>query len=110
MAWEYTEKGKKISDLIEQKIKKVNKDSNEHIITISFKIKFIDSARFMERSLTNLVDNFAEEIDKFKCKDCNCFLEYQSFKENLIKNKCLSSNKDFSNKIKKNKNMIQEYN
>ena len=101
MAWESTEKGKKISDLIERKIKKVNKDSNEHIITISFKIKFIDSARFMERSLTNLVDNFAEEIDKFKCKDCNCFLEYRSFKENLIKNKYLSSNKDSSNKIKK---------
>ena len=79
MAWENTEKGKKISDLIERKIKKVNKDSNEHIITISFKIKFIDSARFMERSLTNLVDNFAEEIDEFKCKDCNCFLEYPKF-------------------------------
>ena len=51
MAWENTENGKKFSGLIERKIKKVNEDSNEHIITISSKIKFINSARFMTRLL-----------------------------------------------------------
>ena len=101
MAWENTENAKKFSGLIERKIKKVNEDSNEHIITISSKIKFINSARFMTRLLTNLVDNLAEEIHKFKCEDCNYFLEYQSVKENLIKYRCFSSNKDSSNKIDK---------
>ena len=43
-------------------------------VTISYKIKFIDSARFMASSLSNLVDNIAEGIHKIKCKDCDCFL------------------------------------
>ena len=30
---------------------------------------------------------------------CDCFLEYESVKENLIKCKCISCNKDYSNKI-----------
>ena len=40
--------------------------------------------------LSNLVGNLAEEILKIKCKDLDCFLEYESAKDNLIKNKCLS--------------------
>ena len=62
-------------------------------------MKFIDSARFMASSLLNLVDNLAEGIHKIKSNDCDCFLEYESVKDNLIKYKCLSCNKDYSNKI-----------
>ena len=51
----------------------------------------------MASSLSNLVDNLAKGIHKIKCKDSNCFLEYESVKENLIKYKCLSCNKDYSN-------------
>ena len=40
-----------------------------------------------------------EGIKKIKCKDCGCFLEYESVKDNLIKYKCLSCNKDYSNKL-----------
>ena len=82
---ENTEKCKTISALIERKVRKVDKDGNEHILTISCKIKFIDSASFMASLLPNLVDNLAEKIHKFKCKDCDRFLEYQSVKDNLIK-------------------------
>ena len=53
----------------------------------------------MASSLSNLVDNLAEGIHKIKCKDCDCFLEYESVKDNLIKYKCLSCNKDYSNKL-----------
>ena len=53
-----------------KKVAKIDKDGNEG----AFKIKFIDSARFMATSLTNLVDNLTEGIQKIKCKDCNCFL------------------------------------
>ena len=49
--------------------------------------------------LLNLVDNLAEGIYKIKCKDCDCLLEYESVKDNLIKYKCLSCNKDYSNKL-----------
>ena len=53
----------------------------------------------MASSLSNLADNIPEGIDKIKCKDCDCLLEYESFKENLMKYKCLSCNKDYSNKL-----------
>ena len=53
----------------------------------------------MTSSLSNLVDNFEEGVHKTKCKDCNCFLEYEIVKDNLIKYKFLSCNKDYSNKL-----------
>ena len=53
----------------------------------------------MACSLSNLVDNFTEEIHKINCRDCDCFLEYESVKDNLIKYKWLSCNKNYSNKI-----------
>ena len=53
----------------------------------------------MATSLSNLVDNFIEEIRKTKWKDCDCLLEYESVKKNSIKYKCTSCNKDYSNKI-----------
>ena len=87
---------------------KIDKDGNESVVTISYKIKFIDSARFMAISLSNLVDNLSEEIHKIKCKDCNCILA----KDNLIKYKYLSCNKNYSSKIdeelkKKFKNIFE---
>ena len=55
--------------------------------------------------LSNLANNFAEGICKFKCKDehnkktcetcenkykgCECFLECKNFRDNLIDYKCL---------------------
>ena len=96
---ENTENYKTISVPIEKQVIKVDKEGIENIITISYKIKFIDSARFIASLLSNLVDNLAEEIHKIKCEDCGCFLEYESVKDNLIKYKCLSCNKNYSNKI-----------
>ena len=52
----------------------------------------------MATSLSNLVDNLTEGIDKIKCKYCDCFLEFESVKGNLINYKSLSCNKDYSNK------------
>ena len=53
----------------------------------------------MASSLSYLVDNLAEGIHKIKCKDCDCFLEFESVKDNLIKYKCLSCNKNYSSKL-----------
>ena len=53
----------------------------------------------MTTSLSNLADNLAEVIHKIKCKDCEYFLEYESVKDNLVKCKYLSCNKDYSNKL-----------
>ena len=55
----------------------------------------------MASSLSNLVDNLAEGTHKSKCKYCDCFLEYESVKDNLMKYKCLSFNKNYSSKFDK---------
>ena len=96
---ENTEKYKTFSVPIDKEVTKIDKDGNESVVTLSYKIKFIDSARFMASSLSNLVENLTEGIHKVKCKDCVCFLEYESVKCHLIKYKCLSYNKDHSNKL-----------
>ena len=82
-----------------KEVTNIDKDGNESVVTIYYRIKFIDSARFMASSLSNLVDNLAEGVHKTKCKDCDCFLEYKRIKKNLIKYKCLSCNKDYSKKL-----------
>ena len=70
---------------------KNNKCGNESVETVSYKIKCIDSVRFIASSLSSLVDNLAEGIHKIKCKDCDCFLKYESVKDNLIKQyKCIN--------------------
>ena len=61
-----------------------NRKRNCRNQTTSYKIKFIDSARFMAISSLKLVDNITEGIPKIQCKDCDCFLEYESVKDNLI--------------------------
>ena len=53
----------------------------------------------MASLLSNLIDNPAEGIHKIKCIYCDCFLEYESVKDNLIKYECLSCNKVYSNKL-----------
>ena len=61
---ENTEKYKTFSVSIEKEVTKIDEDSNENVITISYKIKLIDSARFMASSLSNLLNNLAEGIHK----------------------------------------------
>ena len=63
-----SEKYKTFSILEEKEVTNIDKYGNESIVNISYKIKFIDSARFMASSLSNLVDNLAEVIQKIKCK------------------------------------------
>ena len=53
----------------------------------------------MAISLSDIVDNLIEGIQKIMCKDCDCFLEYESVKDNSTKYKHLSCSKYYSNKI-----------
>ena len=52
---------KKLQELIKNGKKKI-------IRSISTRLQPIDSSRFMTSSLSNLVNNLAEEIQKYKCK------------------------------------------
>ena len=94
-----TEKYKTFSVPIEKEVTKLDEDGNESVVTLSYKIEFIDSAIFMATSLSNLVANLTEGIHKIKCKDCDWFCEYGRVKDSLIKYKCLSCNKDYSKKL-----------
>ena len=52
------------------------KDSNDNEKTIIYRIKFIDSFRFMSTSLSNLVDNLSNRIiENGKCNDCDSYLD-----------------------------------
>ena len=83
---------------IEKEVTNISKDGNRSVVTISYKIRFIDSVRFTANSLSNHVDNLVEGMHKIECKGCDCFLVYESVKDNLIKYECLPCNKDYSNK------------
>ena len=60
---------------------------------------FIGTERFMMSSLSNLVYNLAEVIRTIRSKECGYFLEYESVNDDIIKHKCLSCIKNYSNKI-----------
>ena len=85
MSWGKYRKIQNVSLPIQKEVTKIDKDGNENVVPISYKIKFVDSARFMASSLPNLVDNLTEGIHKIKCKDCDCFAEYESVRDNLIR-------------------------
>ena len=68
------EKVQNFSSSNRKKVKEIDKVGNENVETISYKIKFIDSTRFMATSLSNLVDNLTERLNKIKCKHCIVFL------------------------------------
>ena len=67
MSWGKYRREQNFSVLIEIEVTKIDKDGNESFVTISYKIKFIDSARIMTSLLSSLVDNLAEGIHKIKC-------------------------------------------
>ena len=66
---ENTEKYITFSVPIKKKI-----DNND--LEITYKIKFINSYRFILPSLSKLVDNLSEGIHNNKCSDCESNLDY----------------------------------
>ena len=76
-------------------------------IEITYKIKFIDSYRFMSSSLSKLVDNLSEGINNNKCVDCNSCLDYIKIKNKKLLLKCFNCNVYYRKKT--NKDLIKKF-
>ena len=66
--WENTEKYKPFSVPLEKDVTKFDKGGNESVVTISYKMKFIDSARFMSTSLSILLIISQKEFTKLNVR------------------------------------------
>ena len=97
---ENTEKYITFSVPIKKKIE--NKD-----IEITYKIKFIDSYRFISTSLSKLVDNLSEGIHNNKCVDCKSCLDYIKTKNEKLILKCFNCEQYYKKKI--NKELIKRF-
>ena len=53
---------------MEKEVTIIHENGEKIIKNISYILQFIDSARFMARSLSNLVNNLTEGIHRIKCK------------------------------------------
>ena len=103
---ENTEKCITFSVPIKKETTEKDKDGNDKITKISFKIKFINSYRFMSTSLSNLVNNLSEGVHNDKCTNCKSCLDYMTTKdEQLIR--CFRCKKNYEKDF--NKELIQRF-
>ena len=92
---ENTEKYITFSVPIKKRIE--NKD-----MEITYKIKFIDSFRFMATSLSKLVDNLTEDIHGDKCVDCKSDHGYMKVIDEALIFRCFNCKKTMKKKLTKN--------
>ena len=62
--------------MLRRKYRKIHKTTK-----ISYKIKFIDSYRFMSTSLSGLVNNLSDGVHNDKCTDYTSYLDYMTTKD-----------------------------
>ena len=67
------------------------KKENEDGKLITCKLKFIDSIRFMDRSLSDITDNLSE-LNKQECKKCKEKCKYITHKNNVLIYRCTKCN------------------
>ena len=90
---------------INKKITKKDKDGNDKIVNIQYRLKFIDSYRFMSAPLSSLVDNLSDGLHK--CKDCKSSLEYINVEDSKVVFKCLNCNDNYNKDF--NKELINRF-
>ena len=99
---ENTEKYITFSAPVKKKINNKNKT-----LEITYKIKFIDSYRFMSTSLSKLVDNLSEGLHNNKCVNCKSCLDYMRTKNEKLIFKCFNCKKNYEKDF--NKELIKRF-
>ena len=102
-----TEKYMTFSVPIKKEITKKDKNGNDKITKISYKIKFIDSYRFMSTSLSNLVSNLSEGLHNDRSIDCKSYLDYMITKDEQLIFRCFRCKKNYEENF--NKELIQRF-
>ena len=92
---------------INKKITKKDKDGGQNIVNIPYRLKFIDSYRFMSFSLSSLVDNFSDGLHNNKRADCKSSLDYLKVDGAQLIFRCLNCNKDYNKDF--NKELINTF-
>ena len=80
---------------------------NNKIIEITYKIKFIDSYRFMSTSLSKLVDNLSEGLHNNRYVDCKSCLDYMKTKDENLIFRCFSCKKNYEKDF--NKELMERF-
>ena len=70
-------------------------------IDIAYKIKFIDSFRFMSTSLSKLVDNLTDGVHNDKCVDCKSNLCFVRTLNGTLLFECVDCKKEYEKKFNK---------
>ena len=99
---ENTEKYITFSAPLKKEIKNKNK-----IIEITYKIKFIDSYRFMSTTLSKLVDNLSEELYNNKCLNYKSCLDYIKTKNKKLILKYFTCKQNYEKDF--NKELIKRF-
>ena len=104
---ENTEKYITFPVLVKKEITKKDKEDNDKTTKISYKIKFINSFRFMSSSLTNLVNNLSEGLHNGRCIDCKSCLDYMTTKDEQLIFKYFDCKKNYKKDF--NKELINRF-
>ena len=80
---------------IKKEITKKDKDGNDKTTKLSYKIKFINSFRFMSSSLSSHVDNLSERLYNDRCIDCKSCLDYMTTKDEQLIFRCFECKNDY---------------
>ena len=84
---ENTEKYITFSISINKKNTKKDKNGNDRIVNIPYRLEFVDGYRFMSAPLSSLVDNLSDGLHK--CENCESTLEYINAENSRVIFKCL---------------------
>ena len=98
---ENTEKYITVSVPIKKETTKKDKNGNDKFTKISYKIKFIDSCRFMSTSLSNLVSNLSEGLHNDRCIDCKSCLDYMTTEDEQLIFRCFRCKRNYGKEINK---------